>query len=222
MVSFLKKLFGGKEQAASAPIEQAAKTIENASAQVDSAVSGAKGVVPDVQAQVQEQATAAEARVSNLSNLASSVMSGGLPDFKELQGAISKLPEGELTSVVSGALDSIPADSRTQLGGLLSRVTGPGGAAAPAGIAGGDSAALGGALSSMLKSEGGLGNLAGLFGGGTAGAAGGGGGGFGDVVSELTGGGGGGFDIAGLMSNPLAKTVLTALIPAITKAVQGK
>ena len=76
----------------------------------------------------------------------------------------------------------------------------------------------------MLKSEGGLGNLAGLFGGGATGAAGGGGGGgFGDVVSDLTGGGsGGGFDFAALMSNPLAKTVLAALIPAILKAVQGK
>ncbi len=215
MVSFFKKLFGGKEQVVTSPVDQAAQAAGSAASNI--------GSVPlsDPGAQIQQQASGATAQVDNLRNLAGTAMGGGLPDIAEIQGAVDKLPENELSSVVSGALASLPADTRSQLGGLLSKLPGQSGAS---GIAAGDSGALGGALSSMLKSEGGLGNLAGLFGGGATGAAGGGGGGgFGDVVSDLTGGGsGGGFDFAALMSNPLAKTVLAALIPAILKAVQGK
>lgn len=199
MVSFLKKLFGGKEHVVTASAEHATGTAENAATGAESG----------------------SAEVDNLRNLATSAMGGGLPDIAEVQGAVDKLPENELSSVVSGALATLPAETRSQLGGLLSQVPGQ---SSGTGIASGDAGALGGVLSSLLKSEGGLGNLAGLFGGGSTGAVGGagGGGGFGDVVSDLAGGGSGGFDLASLMSNPLAKTVLAALVPAILKAVQGR
>jgi len=121
-------------------------------------------------------------------------MEGGLPDAAEIHGAVDKLPEGELSSVVSRALALLPAETRSQFGGLFSQFPGQDDAA---GIASGDSGALRGALRSLLKREGGLGNLVGFSGG--------------DAIN-----------LAEIMNNPLARTVLTALIPAILKAFQGK
>jgi len=118
-------------------------------------------------------------------------MEGGLPDAAEIQGAVDKLPEGELSSVVSRALALLPAETGSQFGGLYSQFPGQDDAA---GIAPG---ALRGVLSSLLIRQGGLGNLAGFSGG--------------DAIN-----------LAEIMNNPLARTVLTALIPAILKAVQGK
>ena len=142
---------------------------------------------------------------------------GGMPDLGEVQGALDSLSPEQVNGAATEAVQSLPDDSRGQLGHLLSQS----GGASP-GVQSGDPGEIGNALGGLLKGGGGLGALAGLLGGG-AGAAGGGesgGGMMGGVMDAVGGGSGGagGLDLGALMNNPLAKTLLAALIPAIMKA----
>jgi hypothetical protein len=177
----------------------------------------------------QAQDMAAKAGVpQDVIDQASGLMDGGIPDVAELKSAVDKLSPEELTSVATKALDMVPADTRAQLGQAVQSYASKSGGSAqvPPGVASGNSADMAAALTSALKGGGGLDSLAGIFGGGN-GAAGANGGAtdtMSSAVSSMTGSGGGagGLNIAGLMNNPIAKTVLAALIPAIMRAASGK
>jgi hypothetical protein len=178
----------------------------------------------------QAQGMAAKAGVpQDVIDQASGLMEGGMPDVAEVKAAVDKLSPEELQSAAQKALEMVPAEQRTQFGqAIQSFVNKSGGKVqVPAGVASGSSTDLATAVSGPLKGEGGLSSLASVFGGGNGAAAGGSSGATDAVtgaVNSMTGGTGsmGGIDIAGLLNNPLAKTVLAALIPAIMKAASGK
>jgi hypothetical protein len=161
---------------------------------------------------------------------ASGLMEGGMPDVAEVKAAVDKLSPEELQSAAQEALEKVPANQRAEFGqAIQSYANNSGGQVqVPSGVASGNTTDLASAVSGLLKGGGGLGSLASVFGGGGNGAAAGGSSGtmnsVTSAVSSMTGGTGsvGGFDIAGLLNNPLAKTVLAALIPAIMKAASGK
>jgi hypothetical protein len=165
----------------------------------------------------QAQDMAAQAGVpQDVIDQASGLMDGGIPDVAELKSAVDKLSPEELTSAATKALDMVPADTRAQFGhAIQSYVSKSGGSVqVPAGVASGNSADMAAALTTALKGGGGLDSLAGS--GATDAVT--------SAVSSMTGSGGGagGLNIAGLLNNPMAITVLAALIPAIMKAASGK
>jgi hypothetical protein len=193
MFDWLKKLFGGGGDA---------QTVADA-APTTAAATGAATGAPDT---------------SGLLGQVSDLIPGGMPDPGKLQEAIDGLSQPQLQGAATEAMQQLDGTTRTDFGQLLQGFLNQsgGGAQAPAGVAAGDPNALGQSLSGLLKGQG-LGALAGIFGAGTAGgtaAAG--------TGSAGTGGGAGGLNLAGLLSNPMAKAVLAALIPAIMKAFGGK
>jgi len=184
----------------------------------------------DMAAQAQEAmagATEMAGAAQGVTDQAKDLMEGGVPDVAELKKAIDGLSPEQLQSVTQKALDTLPADTRSQLGQAIQGFASKTGSQVAPGVASGNSADLATALSGALKSEGGLDSLAGMLGGGANGAAAGGNGGVTDMVSSavssLTGSGGtGGLDLGALMKSPLAKAVLAAIIPAIMKAASDK
>jgi hypothetical protein len=183
----------------------------------------------DMAAQAQEamaSATEMTGAAQGLTDQAKDLMEGGVPDVAELKKAIDGLSPEQLQSVTQKALDTLPPDTRSQLGQAIQGFASKTGGQVSPGVASGNTADLSTAISGALKGEGGLSSLAGMLGGGGNGAAG--NGGASDMVSgamgSLTGSGGGtgGLDLGALLQSPLAKTVLAALIPAIMKAASGK
>jgi len=164
----------------------------------------------DMSDQAQEMAAKAGGP-QDMIDQASGLMDGGLPDPAEIQSAVDKLSPAELQSASQMALEMVPEDQRAQFGQMIqSYATKSGGnVPVPAGVASGNPTDMAAAVTGLLKG-GGLDSLAGVFGGGGNGAA---TGGAGDV---------GGFDVGATLNNPIAKTVLAALIPAIMKAASGK
>jgi hypothetical protein len=139
----------------------------------------------------------------------SGLFGGAIPDVGQVQQAVDGLSEPQLQGAATEAMQQLDGSTRTDFGQLLQGFLGQsGGAQAPAGVATGDPGALGQSLSGLLKSQG-VGVLGSLFGGGSS------------AAGASGGSGAGGFDIASLLSNPMAKSVLAALIPSIMKAFQG-
>ncbi|HEY7032330.1 MAG TPA: hypothetical protein VH482_13410 [Thermomicrobiales bacterium] len=178
-------------------------------------------------------AAAGGSGATGLLDQASELLGGKIPDIGELQKAVDGLSQPELQNAATSAMQQVDGSTRTDFGKLLQGfLNQSGGAQAPAGVASGDPNALGQAVSGVLKGQGGLGALAGLFsasGGAAPGAAG--APATGGVQIQQAGpapaaggaaGAAGGLDIGALLSNPMAKAILAALIPAIMKAFQGK
>lgn len=128
---------------------------------------------------------------------------GGMPDVAKVNDAITQLPHEQLAGITSDAVSSLTANDLRQLGARIQETAGMNGATVPAGVASGNASDIGSALAGMMKGSDGLGALTSLLGGGSGGAS---------------IGGAGGLDLGALMSNPMAKRILTALIPAILKA----
>jgi hypothetical protein len=222
MVSFLKKLFGKVEQASVQAQDQAKSTTSTARSAVDGAQSQAMGArhglgdtaanlqnqagsaLGNAQAQASATASDAQAKAADSGNLLSDVVGlfdGGMPNLGEIETMISKLSGSELSGILGGAMNSVPADSRNQLGQLVNQKAPTAAAAAP-GVTAGNPSDLGAALSSILKG-GGINALAGLLG-----VSGGGG-----IAT-----GGEGINLGAIMNNPLAKQVLSAILPALMNA----
>jgi hypothetical protein len=167
----------------------------------------------DMAAQAQEAMVGAaemSGAAQGLTDQAKDLTEGGIPDGAELKRAIDGLSPEQLQSVTQKALDTLPADTLSQLGQAVQGYASKTGSQVAPGVASGNSADLGTALSGALKREGGLGSFAGMLGGGANGAA------------ASGNGGAGGFDLGALMQSPLAKAVLAAVIPAIMQAASGK
>lgn len=224
MVSFLKKIFGKVEQAGVQASEQAksqtqnvASTASGAADNAQSRLGGARDMASSAASNAQQQAPGARdqaataaggAGVGDLLSSVEGLFSGGMPNASEIEAAVSKLPAGELSNILTNALHQVPADSRNQIGQLVNEQS-PAGAPAPSsGVASGNPSDLANALSGILKG-GGVGALAGLF---TAGSPAG--------ASGLQGAasGGSGLNLGALLQNPLARQLLSAILPAIMKA----
>ena len=194
MGNFLKRLFGKVEQTGARAADRA--HIADASSTVESTAHdrAARGEEP-------LDSTAGEL--------------GGMPNLDGIERAVRALSSEELSHVLETALTTVPADSRSQLGGLVA-TRAPWALGASSGIVAGAPAELGAALSGILKS-GGVGALADLFtatgspsnAARTLGEDG--------LSGELFGlaTGGGRFDLAAIMQNPLARSVLSTVLPAI-------
>jgi hypothetical protein len=211
-------------------LTDAAANLQN---QAGTAASGAQNQARSALGNAQAQASAtvsdAQAKAADSGSLLTDVVNlfeGGMPNLGEIEAVISKLSGSELSGILGGAMNSVPADSRNQLGQLVNQKAPGAAAGATSGVAAGNPADLGNALSGILKG-GGISALAGLFGGGGAAASGvpgaapassggGGGGLLGQVMGAATGGSG--LDLGAIMNNPLAKQVLSAILPAIMKA----
>lgn len=224
MVSFLKKLFGKVESTGVQAADQAQTAATSAKTQGSSALTDARqqagsvatasmpsNPLSNAASGVQDKAAAGDG--GGLMGTVGGLFSGGIPNVGEIEGAIGKLSGSQLSGVIGQAMNTVPADSRNKLGQLVN-ANAP---QAASGMAAGNPADLGAALSGILKGAGGLGAFVSLFNqSGGAGADGSTGSAGGGLLGSVLGGEGG--QLANLMKNPFAQQVINAILPAILKA----
>lgn len=146
---------------------------------------------------------------------------GEVPDLDRLAGILETAPEAKVQDATRTALGALPANERTEIGGLLDGYLINSGAAvavpadAMATVASGDTAAIGDLLGSLLKGQG-LGALNDVFAGAPESEP----TGMFGFITGLMGSDDGDFgvdDMVSLLKNPLALALLGKLVPALLK-----
>ncbi len=158
----------------------------------------------------QSSSTAASGGGSgNVMGMAGDMMSGQLPDVAKVQEALGSLSETQVQGAVTHGLQGLDSKTLGQLGGMVQGFLSKSGSTTtpPAGLATGNPTDIGQILGGVLKGQG-LGALSGILGKSTGGAA----------AAPGASAGGGGFDLSSLISNPMARQVIMAILPAILKA----
>ncbi len=200
VMEWIKKVLGGGTPAVTSKVDSATQTASGAAAQAQaSAQNAARSAAATVQGAKDTATANVSAATAGAAGGLAGLFGGGIPNAEEVQKAVDSLSQDDLQKAVTPALESVPAETRGQFGAMLHEMAQGKGMATPAGAATGEPADLGSLLSSVLKGEGGLGQLGSLFGGGA----------------------GGGLDLGTIMKNPMAQAVLAAVLPAILKAVKG-